>query len=330
MPLFEGEIYTLSIDVKRRNGIIKNHTATHLLHAALHNVLGNHATQAGSLNEVDFLRFDFSHFSALTADELTEIERQVNEKIWQAVDVLTLETSLETAKEMGALALFGEKYGKLVRVVTIGDYSIELCGGTHVANTSEINLFKIVKEEGIGSGTRRIIAVTGQQAFEAFKENEAILGEIQRIVKSPQVGQTVAKTESLQLELKSAQKALEVLSAKLAVAQSDEIFKHIQTVNGISFIAVKVTANDTGTLRNLADIWKQKKISDVLVLVTQIERKVNLLVASQISEIKAGNLVKVLAPFVDGRGGGKPDLAMAGGTNPAGISELLDNVEKNL
>ena len=159
--LFENETYTLAIDLKRRNSVIKNHTATHLLHAALHTILGNHATQAGSLNEVDFLRFDFTHFSAVTADELTEIEHQVNEEIWNAIDVLTVETDVATAKEMGALALFGEKYGKTGRVVTSGDSSVELCGGTHVGNTSEIGLFKIIKEEGIGSGTRRIIALTG-------------------------------------------------------------------------------------------------------------------------------------------------------------------------
>ncbi|XOQ36530.1 MAG: alanine--tRNA ligase [Lactococcus sp.] len=328
--LFEGEIYTLAIDQKRRNGVIKNHTATHLLHAALHNILGEHATQAGSLNEVDFLRFDFTHFAAVTADELSEIERQVNEEIWNAIDVLTVETDVATAKEMGAMALFGEKYGKVVRVVTIGDYSVELCGGTHVANTSEIGLFKIVKEEGIGSGTRRIMAVTGQQAFEAFKAQEAILKDVQALVKSPQASQTVAKVENLQAELKSTQKEVESLSAKIASAQSDEIFQNVQTANGTSFIAAKVTATDAGALRNLADIWKQKNSSDVLVLVAQIGEKANLLVASQSSAIKAGNLVKALAPFIDGRGGGKPDMAMAGGTKPAGIADLLEHVGVNL
>ena len=328
--LFEGEVYTLAIDQKRRNGVIKNHTATHLLHAALHNILGEHATQAGSLNEVDFLRFDFTHFAAVTADELAEIERQVNEEVWNAIDVLTVETDVATAKEMGAMALFGEKYGKVVRVVTIGDYSVELCGGTHVANTSEIGLFKIVKEEGIGSGTRRIIAVTGQQAFEAFKAQEAILKDVQVLVKSPQVSQVVAKVENLQAELKLAQKEVESLSAKMASAQSDEVFQNVQTVNGTSFIAAKVTATDAGALRNLADIWKQKNSSDVLVLAAQIGEKANLLVASQASDIKAGNVVKALAPFIDGRGGGKPDMAMAGGTKPAGIAELLENVGVNL
>ena len=328
--LFENETYTLAIDLKRRNSVIKNHTATHLLHAALHTILGNHATQAGSLNEVDFLRFDFTHFSAVTADELTEIEHQVNEEIWNAIDVLTVETDVATAKEMGALALFGEKYGKTVRVVTIGDYSVELCGGTHVGNTSEIGLFKIIKEEGIGSGTRRIIALTGQKAFEDFKDQEAILKDIQGLVKSPQASQTVAKVENLQADLKEAQKNLESLSAKMASAQSDELFQNVETANGITYIAAKVAAKDAGSLRSLADIWKQKNSSDVLVLVAQIGEKANLLVASQNGDIKAGNLVKALAPFIDGRGGGKPDMAMAGGTNPAGIAELLEQVGTNL
>ena len=328
--LFENETYTLAIDLKRRNSVIKNHTATHLLHAALHTILGNHATQAGSLNEVDFLRFDFTHFSAVTADELTEIERQVNEEIWNAIDVLTVETDVATAKEMGALALFGEKYGKTVRVVTIGDYSVELCGGTHVGNTSEIGLFKIIKEEGIGSGTRRIIALTGQKAFEDFKDQEAILKDIQGLVKSPQASQTVAKVENLQADLKEAQKNLESLSAKMVSAQSDELFQNVETANGITYIAAKVAAKDAGALRSLADIWKQKNSSDVLVLVAQIGEKANLLVASQSGDIKAGNLVKALAPFIDGRGGGKPDMAMAGGTNPAGIAELLEQVGANL
>ena len=328
--LFENETYTLAIDLKRRNSVIKNHTATHLLHAALHTILGNHATQAGSLNEVDFLRFDFTHFSAVTADELTEIEHQVNEEIWNAIDVLTVETDVATAKEMGALALFGEKYGKTVRVVTIGDYSVELCGGTHVGNTSEIGLFKIIKEEGIGSGTRRIIALTGQKAFEDFKDQEAILKDIQGLVKSPQASQTVAKVENLQADLKEAQKNLESLSAKMVSAQSDELFQNVETANGITYIAAKVAAKDAGSLRSLADIWKQKNSSDVLVLVAQIGEKANLLVASQSGDIKAGNLVKALAPFIDGRGGGKPDMAMAGGTNPAGIAELLEQVGANL
>ncbi|OFI49665.1 alanine--tRNA ligase [Floricoccus tropicus] len=328
--LVEGQKYTLEIDTKRRNSVTKNHTATHILHAALHEVLGNHAVQAGSLNEVEFLRFDFTHFSAVTPEELERIETLVNKEIWNAIDVNTIETDVETAKGMGAMALFGEKYGKEVRVVTIGDFSVELCGGTHVGNTSEIGLFKIVKEEGIGSGTRRILAVTGQKAYETFKDQEKILNEISSQVKAPQLSVLVDKVTNLQSDLKQAQKENESLSAKLATSQSEEIFKNVKEANGVSYIAEQVSVKDAGALRNLADVWKQKDASQVLVLVAAIGDKVNLLVASKDKDIKAGDLVKALAPFIDGRGGGKPDMAMAGGTNAAGISELLEKVGQTI
>lgn len=186
--------------------MIKNHTATHLLHAALHNVIGEHATQAGSLNEEGFLRFDFTHFEAVTAEELRQIEEEVNQQIWNAIPVKTIETDIDTAKSMGAMALFGEKYGKNVRVVTIGDYSIELCGGTHVSNTAEIGIFKIVKEEGIGSGTRRILAVTSKEAFEAYRQEEEDLKTIAATLKVPQLKEVTNKVASLQEQLHKLQK----------------------------------------------------------------------------------------------------------------------------
>ncbi|WP_271328199.1 alanine--tRNA ligase [Lactococcus muris] len=321
-----GETYTLEIDTERRHGIVKNHTATHLLHAALHNIVGEHALQAGSLNEVEFLRFDFTHFAPVSKEELADIEHQVNEVIWQSLPVETIETDIETAKEMGAMALFGEKYGKNVRVVKIGDYSVELCGGTHTATTSEIGLFKIIKEEGIGSGVRRIVAVTGQKAYEAFKAAENTLNEVAAAVKAPQAAQVVAKVTALQEELKAAQKEKEALAGKLAASQSEEVFKNVLMAADTRFIASQVTVPDAKALRNLADIWKQKDLSDVLVLVAKIGEKVSLLVASKTADVKAGNLIKELAPYIDGRGGGKPDMAMAGGTNAVGIPELIENV----
>ena len=328
--LVVGETYTLEIDVERRHGIIKNHTATHLLHAALHNIVGEHALQAGSLNEVEFLRFDFTHFAPVSKEELADIERQVNEVIWQSLAVETVETDIETAKEMGAMALFGEKYGKNVRVVKIGDYSVELCGGTHTATTSEIGLFKIIKEEGIGSGVRRIVAVTGQKAYEAFKDAENTLNEVAAVVKAPQAAQVVPKVTAMQEELKAAQKENDALAGKLAASQSDEVFKNVLQAAGKSYIASEVTVPDVNGLRNLADIWKQKELSDVLVLVAKIGEKVSLLVASKTAEVKAGNLIKDLAPYIDGRGGGKPDMAMAGGSKAAGIPELIENVGSKL
>lgn len=328
--LVVGETYTLEIDAERRHGIIKNHTATHLLHAALHNIVGEHALQAGSLNEVEFLRFDFTHFAPVSKEELADIERQVNEVIWQSLAVETVETNIETAKEMGAMALFGEKYGKNVRVVKIGDYSVELCGGTHTATTSEIGLFKIIKEEGIGSGVRRIVAVTGQKAYEAFKDAENTLNEVAAVVKAPQAAQVVSKVTAMQEELKAAQKENDALAGKLAASQSDEVFKNVLKAAGTSYIASEVAVPDVNGLRNLADIWKQKELSDVLVLVAKIGEKVSLLVASKTADVKAGNLIKELAPYIDGRGGGKPDMAMAGGSKAAGIPELIENVGSKL
>ncbi|MFX3841886.1 alanine--tRNA ligase [Streptococcus suis] len=325
-----GQTYTLEIETKRRKGVEKNHTATHLLHAALHNIIGEHATQAGSLNEQDFLRFDFTHFEAVTAEELRRIEEEVNEQIWNAIPVVTVETDIDTAKEMGAMALFGEKYGKEVRVVTIGDYSVELCGGTHVGNTAEIGIFKILKEEGIGSGTRRIIAVTGREAFLAYRDQEDALKEVAATIKSPQIKEVPNKVESLAQQVRDLQKENAALKEKAAAAAAGDVFKDVKDANGIRYIASQVQVSDAGALRTFADNWKQKDYSDVLVLVAAIGDKVNVLVASKSSDVHAGNLIKVLAPIVAGRGGGKPDMAMAGGSDASAIQTLLNSVADNL
>lgn len=325
-----GQTYTLEIETKRRKGVEKNHTATHLLHAALHNIIGEHATQAGSLNEQDFLRFDFTHFEAVTAEELRRIEEEVNEQIWNAIPVVTVETDIDTAKEMGAMALFGEKYGKEVRVVTIGDYSVELCGGTHVGNTAEIGIFKILKEEGIGSGTRRIIAVTGREAFLAYRDQEDALKEVAATIKSPQIKEVPNKVESLAQQVRDLQKENASLKEKAAAAAAGDVFKDVKDANGIRYIASQVQVSDAGALRTFADNWKQKDYSDVLVLVAAIGDKVNVLVASKSSDVHAGNLIKILAPIVAGRGGGKPDMAMAGGSDASAIQTLLNSVAENL
>lgn len=323
-------VYTLAIDHKRRYAVEKNHTATHLLHAALHKVIGKHATQAGSLNEEAFLRFDFTHFEAVTAQELRRIEEEVNEQIWKALAITTTETDIETAKAMGAMALFGEKYGKTVRVVQIGDYSVELCGGTHLSNSSEIGLFKIIKEEGIGSGTRRIIAVTGQQAFESFRKQEDTLKEIAHTLKVPQIEQLPSKVVSLSEQIRDLQKEIAELKEKAAAAQAGDVFKKVQEANDLRYIASEVSVSDAGALRTFADNWKQRDYSDVLVLAASIGEKVNVLVASKDKRAHAGNLIKALAPIVSGRGGGKPDMAMAGGSDASKLSELLAAVPEHL
>ena len=328
--LVVGANYKLEIDHTRRHRVMKNHTATHLLHAALHNIVGDHAVQAGSLNEQEFLRFDFTHFEAVTPEELRAIEEQVNEEIWKATPVTTIETDIDTAKSMGAMALFGEKYGKNVRVVSIGDYSVELCGGTHVANTAEIGMFKIVKEEGIGSGTRRILAVTSREAYLAYREEEDALKAIAATLKAPQLKEVPNKVASLQEQLHALQKENAALKEKAAAAAAGDVFKDVKEANGVRYIASQVEVSDAGALRTFADQWKQADYSDVLVLAAHIGEKVNVLVASKSKDVHAGNVIKVLAPIVSGRGGGKPDMAMAGGSDANGIQDLLSAVSEQL
>lgn len=330
-PLAEGQIYQLQVDERMRTRILKNHTATHLLHRALKDVLGEHANQAGSLVAPGHLRFDFTHFGQVTSEELARMEAIVNEKIWEAIPVVTIETDIDTAKNMGAMALFGEKYGKEVRVVNIGDYSIELCGGTHVANTEDIGIFKIVSESGIGAGVRRIEAVTSKEAYQLLQEEERQLKEIATLVKSPQLKEVVTKTEQLQQQLRDLQKENEQLAGKLANQQAGDIFKDIKDINGVRYIAAQVNVKDMNQLRQLADQWKQKELSDVLVLATAQDEKVSLLAAMTKDMngkgLKAGDLIKAIAPKVGGGGGGRPDMAQAGGKNPAGIADALAEVE---
>lgn len=323
----EGNTYHLLIDEPRRNRIIKNHTATHLLHKALKEVLGDHANQAGSLVAPGHLRFDFTHFGQITSEELAKMEQIVNEKIWEAIPVETIETDIDTAKNMGAMALFGEKYGNEVRVVNIGGWSIELCGGTHVGNTENIGIFKIVSESGIGAGVRRIEAVTSKEAYELLESEEQQLKEVAAIVKSPQLKEVVAKAELLQQQLRELQKENEQLASKLANQQAGDIFKNPETINGKTIITAQVKVKDMNQLRQLADQWKQKAVSDILVLANEQEGKVSLLAAmtpeANEAGLKAGELIKVIAPKVGGGGGGRPDMAQAGGKNPAGISDAL-------
>lgn len=330
-PLAEGQIYQLQVDERMRTRILKNHTATHLLHRALKDVLGEHANQAGSLVAPGHLRFDFTHFGQVTSEELARMEAIVNEKIWEAIPVVTIETDIDTAKNMGAMALFGEKYGKEVRVVNIGDYSIELCGGTHVANTEDIGIFKIVSESGIGAGVRRIEAVTSKEAYQLLQEEERQLKEIATLVKSPQLKEVVMKTEQLQQQLRDLQKENEQLAGKLANQQAGDIFKDVKDVNGVRYIVAQVNVKDMNQLRQLADQWKQKELSDVLVLATAQDEKVSLLAAMTKDMngkgLKAGDLIKAIAPKVGGGGGGRPDMAQAGGKNPAGIADALAEVE---
>ncbi|MGY3747934.1 alanine--tRNA ligase [Vagococcus salmoninarum] len=325
-----GTAYVLKVSTTRRNKIVKNHTATHLLHRALKDILGDHANQAGSLVTPTHLRFDFTHFGQVTAEELQKMEQIVNEKIWANIPVETVETDIATAKEMGAMALFGEKYGQEVRVVKVGDYSVELCGGNHVTNTSDIGTFKILSESGIGAGVRRIEAVTSQEAYEVYRQEEEDLKTVAQLVKAPQLKEVTTKVEQLQKQLKELQRENDSLNAKLANEQAGDVFKDVKEVNGTTYIAAQVNVKDMNQLRQLADQWKQQELSDVLVLGTAQGEKANLLVAmtpeANGKGLKSGDLIKAIAPKVGGGGGGRPDMAQAGGKNPAGIPNALTEV----
>lgn len=326
-PIKTNEQYQLTVDINRRVLIEKNHTATHLLHQALKDVLGTHVNQAGSLVNEDLLRFDFTHFSPVTDDEIKQIERMINQKIWDNIPLNTVETSIEKAKEMGAMALFGEKYGDEVRVVMIDDYSKELCGGTHVKSTGDIGLFKITSESGIGAGTRRITALTSRAAYQWFEEKVNVLSQSQQLTKAQTLDKVPDRIQNLSNQIKDLERENESLNAKLANNQAEEIFNDVLDINGIRLIAQEATVKDMNQLRQLADKWKENDYSDVLVLGLVNKGKVNLIVACKenvISKgIKAGDLIKHVSQFVKGGGGGRPDLAQAGGSYPEGLPKAL-------
>ncbi|CUR43043.1 Alanyl-tRNA synthetase [Limosilactobacillus reuteri] len=333
-PIKKGARYKLVVDRIRHLKIEKNHTATHLLDQALRNVLGGHTQQAGSLVEEHYLRFDFNHFGQVTAEDLKKVENMVNEQIWKEIPVKTVETDIDSAKEMGAIALFSDKYGDKVRVVKIGDFNTEFCGGDHVKNTNELGLFKIVSEGGVGAGVRRIEAVTSSDAFKFFQDRDDLLTKSAASLKVAQIKEVPHQVETLQNELKEAQKQNESLQAKIAAQQANNVFENVQATKNGSLIAAEVQVAGMGQLRQLADTWRSKALSDVLVLATASDGKASLLVAVSDDKtkegLKAGDLIKAIAPAINGGGGGRPNLAQAGGKNPAGIKDALDQAKNYL
>ncbi|KMY43671.1 alanine--tRNA ligase [Bacillus sp. FJAT-27916] len=329
--LKEGTTGKAQVDAANRSKITKNHTATHLLHQALKDVLGTHVNQAGSLVQPDRLRFDFSHFGQVTAEELERIEQIVNDKIWKNIDVSISNKAIAEAKAMGAMALFGEKYGDIVRVVQVGDYSLELCGGCHVPNTSAIGLFKIVSESGIGAGTRRIEAVTGEAAYQQLTEQISILREAAAKVKA-NPKDLPGKIDSLLGEVKDLQKENESLAAKLSNIEAGNIQSKAETINGVTVLSAKVQAQDMNNLRNMADDLKQKLGSSVIVLGSVQGDKVNLIAAVTKDLVDegyhAGKIIKEVATRCGGGGGGRPDMAQAGGKNPNELDAALAAVKE--
>ena len=328
-----GDKVTLKVDEEDRADTAKNHSATHLLQEALRIVLGSHVEQAGSLVTPDRLRFDFTHFSAITADELAKVEKIVNDKIAESITVETNVLPIEEARKTGAKALFGEKYGDTVRVVCMGDFSKEFCGGTHVSNTSAIGAFKIISESGIAAGVRRIEALTGNAVFAYYKNIENSYNEICKALKATPANVT-EKIAHLQAELKALASENESLKSKAAGAAMGNVLDKVEDVNGVKFLGVSLEGVDMNELRNLGDDLKSKLGSGVIVLASVNEGKVNLMVAATDDVVAkgahAGNIIKAAAPKVGGGGGGRPNMAQAGGKNPSGINEALEAAREAL
>ena len=328
-----GDVVTLKVDGTRRADTCKNHSATHLLQKALRNVLGNHVEQAGSLVNGDRLRFDFTHFQAMTAEEIAKAEQLVIEQIANNITVDTQEMTLDEAKKTGAMALFGEKYGETVRVVKMGDFSTELCGGTHVANTGAIMAFKIVSESGVAAGVRRIEALTGNGVFEYYKNLEETLEKSAKIVKTTPVGLT-EKLEHLMAEMKALQSENESLKSKAAKDALGDVMNQVVEIKGVQLLAARVDGVDMNGLRDLGDQLKTKLGEGVVVLASGADGKVNLVAmatdGAMAKGAHAGNLIKGIAALVGGGGGGRPNMAQAGGKNPAGIDQAIAEVAKVL
>ncbi|MBR1641100.1 MAG: alanine--tRNA ligase [Butyrivibrio sp.] len=328
-----GSNVSLKVDAENRAKTCRNHSATHLLQKALREVLGDHVEQAGSYQDPDKTRFDFSHHQAMTAEEIKKVEDLVNQKIAEALPVVTEEMSMEEAKKTGAMALFGEKYGDVVRVVKMGDFSIELCGGTHVSNTSHVGIFKIVSESGVAAGVRRIEALTGSNARDYYINVENTLDDAAKALKTNPADITV-QIKKLQEELKALRSENESLKSKEAQAALGDVSDQVEEVNGVKILCAAIKGVDMNGLRDLGDQMKTKIGEGVVVLISEADGKVSLVTmatdGAMAKGAHAGNLVKAIAPKVGGGGGGRPNMAQAGGKNPAGISDAIAEAKKVL
>ena len=312
----EGDTVTAVYDYDRRQAIRRNHTSAHLVQAALRHVLGDHIHQAGSYVDDQRMRFDFSHFSAMTPEEIAKVEKEVNEVILKGMDVVTKEMPIEEAKKIGAMALFGEKYGEIVRVVDVPGFSVEFCGGTHIDNTAKIGLFKILSESSVAAGVRRIEAVTGYGVLEQLAHREAEIHAIASSLKLSNVEEIPAKVEALSADLRAKDKEIEALNQKIADSKVDGLFEKAQDIDGISCIVAGFGGTNKEALRTLGDKIRDRAPNAVAMLSAVEGEKGTLLVVcgkNAVSKgVHAGNLVKQIAALAGGKGGGRPDSAMAG------------------
>lgn len=325
-----GDMVKAKVDEERRIATARNHSATHLLHKALREVLGSHVEQAGSLVTPSRLRFDFSHFAPLTKEEIERVEQLVNEKILEGLAIEVFETSLSEAKELGAAALFGEKYKDVVRVVKMGDFSIELCGGTHLRNTAQAGLFKIISESGVAAGVRRIEAVTGAAVYQRIKELENTINDIAEELKT-NPNNIVQRLKSISKQLKEYEKEIDKFKAELAKSSIDDLLKNTKKIGDMTYITAELSGQDAKGLREAADLIRDRIKSGVVVLASESQGKV-LFVAAATKDavakgVHAGNLLREVAKIAGGGGGGRPDMAQAGGKDPSKISEALQKVD---
>ena len=327
-----GDHLTAKVDKEYRMAVCRNHTATHLLQAALREVLGDHVHQAGSYQDGEITHFDFTHFSAVTAEELARVEKIVNDRIFDAMDVTVKEMPIDEAKKLGAMALFGEKYGKVVRVVDIEGWSTEFCGGTHVRNTAQIGCFKIVSESSVAAGIRRIEAVTGKNLLLRANKQETMLHTVAAALKANNVAGLPARAEAVMAENKAMSKELDDMKAKIAASKVTSLFDDAEEVGGVKIASAYFTGTSGDTLRGMCDTVRDKAVNPVVaVLVGKAEDKITMAVTvnkmAQEKGLKAGVLVKEISAIAGGKGGGKPDFAMAGLKDETRIDEALAAVK---
>ena len=322
---------TLEVDKVNRMAIARNHSATHLLHKALKEVLGTHVAQAGSLVNPEHLRFDFSHFEAMTSEQLAETEKKVNDAVLAALDINVQELPIDEAKKLGAEAQFGEKYGAVVRVVSMGDYSIEFCGGTHLTNTAQCGLFKIISEGGVAAGVRRIEAVTGQGVLDYIASKDALISRTAQALKTNLLNEIDKKAEVTAAELKNVQREVEAAKAKLAAASASNIMAGVKHVGDIDILVSQLDGTPVGELKTIADKFKENTECGVIVLAAETDGKITFVAmatkAAVAKGVHAGNIIKNITAIAGGRGGGKPDMAQGGGTQANKIDDALAAVD---
>jgi alanine--tRNA ligase len=327
-----GNEYELIVSRDFRLNVEKNHTATHLLNEALRHEVGSHIKQAGSLVTDEKLRFDITHFAPLTKEEIEKVEQEVNKQIWNALEIKTEEMPIAEARKLGAQALFGEKYGDIVRVVSIGDYSIELCGGTHNSNSSEVGIFKVISETGVAAGVRRIEALTGRAAYEYLRQQEETLRTVEKLTKA-NASNVVEKVTNLQTEIKKLSKEKESLQQKIANAELNNLVNNIKEVNGINVLTSLVESENMNHLKQLVDNAKSKLENYIIAFASINDDKVNFVVAVDkaiTDKYNAGKLVNILATVCEGRGGGRPDMAQAGAKNKDNIDKAFEELIANI